>query len=272
MKRFTEKSRAVGRSQTRRSVKYDPVEVSEQRGLRTLHFAGGVAQSVMRVRDPFALELEYTRAAMLFALLHPAPQDIALIGLGGGSLAKFIYRHLHPNLPGSHLTALEINPEVVAAARAYFHLPADDDRLTVITDDGAAWLATQHRALDALIVDGYDRRRIVEALSSPAFYGACAAALRPGGVAVFNLWAEEGRFNLYREAIEAAFDSQALVLPTEQKGNLLVFAARGGWAGLDWSTIHTRTLAVGANWPFDLGALVHRLTSEARNRMPGSVI
>ena len=268
MKRFTERSRRDGRSQTRRSVKYDPVEVSEQRGLRTLHFAGGVAQSVMRVRDPFALELEYTRAAMLFALLHPAPQDMALIGLGGGSLAKFIYRHL----PGGHLTALEINPEVVAAARAYFHLPTDDDRLTVITDDGAAWLATQHRALDALIVDGYDRRRIVEVLSSPEFYGACAAALRPGGVAVFNLWAEEGRFNLYREAIEAAFDSQALVLPTEQKGNLLVFAARGGWEALDWASIRARTATGTAGWGFDVAALVERLCVGSRNRMSGSAI
>lgn len=268
MKRFTERPRRDERLPTNRSVRYDPVEVSEQRGLRTLHFAGGVAQSVMRVRDPFALELEYTRAAMLFAVLHSKPQDIALIGLGGGSLAKFIHRHLS----GSYLTALEINPEVVAAARAYFHLPPDDAGLTVITGNGAAWVATQSRSLDALIVDGYDRRRIVEALSSPEFYRRCAGALRPGGVAVFNLWAENGRFNLYREAIETAFASPTLILPTEQKGNLLLFAARGGWGGLDWSTMRARATAVGANWHFNLAALVGRLELEPRNGMPGSVI
>ncbi len=268
MKRFTEKSRAAGRLQTSRSVKYDPVEVSEQRGLRTLHFAGGVAQSVMRVRDPFALELEYTRAVMLFAILHPAPQDLALIGLGGGSLAKFIHRHL----PMSHLTALEINPEVVAAARSFFYLPPEDERLTVITGDGSAWVAAQHRSLDALIVDGYDRRRIVEALSSPEFYCGCVAALRPGGVAVFNLWAEDGRFNLYREAIETAFSGPALVLPTEQKGNMLLFAARGGWDKLDWVTIRERLLVVGVDWHFEPGLFVERLCGGTRDRMPGVII
>lgn len=262
MKRFTETPRRNGRAHANRSVRYDPVEVSEQRGLRTLHFAGGVAQSVMRVRDPFALELEYTRAAMVFAFLHPNPQEIALIGLGGGSLAKFIHRHL----PGNALTALEINPEVVAAARAYFHLPADDERLTVITGDGAAWVAEQHRSLDALIVDGYDRRRIVEALSSPEFYGACVAALRPGGVAVFNLWSEEGRFHVYREAIEKAFSGPALVLPTEQKGNLLLFAARGGWEALDWASVQSRAVSIAAGWHFDAEALVKRLCLESRNR------
>lgn len=266
MKRFTERSRRDGRLPANRSLRYDPVEVSEQRGLRTLHFAGGVAQSVMRVRDPFALELEYTRAAMLFAILHPNPQDIVLIGLGGGSLAKFIYRHL----PGSHLKALEINPEVVAAARTYFQLPPDDERLTVITGDGAAWVAAQHRSLDALIVDGYDRRRIVEALSSPEFYGSCAAALRPGGIAVFNLWLEAGRFHVYREAIEMAFVGPALVLPTEQKGNMLLFAARGGWESLDWVSVRTRAAIVAAGWHFDATAWVERLCVESINRMPVS--
>ena len=267
MKRFTERSQRDGRSHANRALRHDPVEVSEQRGLRTLHFAGGVAQSVMRVRDPFALELEYTRAAMLFALLHPNPQAMALIGLGGGSLAKFIHRHL----PESHLSALEINPEVVAAARAYFHLPPDDERLTVITGDGAAWVTAQHRNLDALIVDGYDRRRIVEALSSPEFYLACHAALRPGGVAVFNLWSEAGRFHLYREAIETAFGSWAFVLPTEQKGNLLLFAARGGWEALDWAGVRARTATVASGWHFDAKEWVERLYSESTNKMSVSI-
>lgn len=267
MKRFTERPQRNGRAHENRSLRYDPVEVSEQRGLRTLHFAGGVAQSVMRVRDPFALELEYTRAAMLFAILHPNPQDIALIGLGGGSLAKFIHRHL----PESRLTALEINPEVVAAARSFFYLPPEDERLTVITGDGAAWVAAQHRSLDALIVDGYDRRRIVEALSSPEFYRSCAVALHPGGVAVFNLWAEDGRFNLYREAIEMAFAGPALVLPTEQKGNLLLFAARGGWETLDGMSVRARAVTVAAGWNFDAEALLGRLSLESRNRMSGSI-
>ena len=91
-------------------------------------------QSAMRIKDPFALELEYTRGMLAFLLFQPDPRDIALIGLGGGSLAKYIHRHL----PDSRLTALEINAEVVAAARSYFLLPQDDARPGALR---AAWAA-----------------------------------------------------------------------------------------------------------------------------------
>lgn len=246
-----------GRSQP----KYDPVEVSEHRGLRTLHFAGGVAQSVMRVRDPIALELEYTRAAMLFVLFHTAPRAIALIGLGGGSLVKFIHKHL----PTSRLTALEINPEVVAAARGHFYLPPNNDRLEVILDDGAAWMAAQHRNQDVLIIDGYDRKRIVEALSCESFYRSCHAALRPGGVAVFNLWSEEGRFHFYREAIEAAFSAPTLILPTEQKGNLICFAFKSPQPDFDRHRLLDRATQEGFQLGLEMPRFVERLWDEPRN-------
>lgn len=205
-----------------KTTRLPPIEVSEKRGVRILHFAGGSAQSAMRVRNPVALELEYTRAAMLFLLMHPAPRDLGLIGLGGGSIAKFIHHHL----PQIQQTAVEIHPEVIAAARAMFHLPPDDDRLTVICGDGAAWVAAQDQTLDVLIVDAYDQKRIVEALASEVFYRACHRALRPGGVAVFNLWAEAGRYHGYRARIEGAFGSPVLRLPVEQGGNVVTFAQR----------------------------------------------
>jgi hypothetical protein len=39
----------------------------------------------MRLKEPYALDLEYTRAMMGFLLFRREPSDIALIGLGGGS-------------------------------------------------------------------------------------------------------------------------------------------------------------------------------------------
>jgi len=68
--------------------------VSEERGVRHLHVGGEAIQSAMRLEDPFALELDYTRCMMAFLLLHPAPRRALMIGLGGGSLAKLVFRHL----------------------------------------------------------------------------------------------------------------------------------------------------------------------------------
>jgi spermidine synthase len=176
----------------------------------------------MRIKQPYALELEYTRAMMAFLLFQQEARDIALIGLGGGSIAKYIYRHL----PESRLTALEINPEVVAAARAYFMLPQDDERLSVITGDGAAFVHNNPDSQDVLLVDGYDAKRIVDALASPDFYRACKAMLRPGGVAVFNLWGSDEYYPRYFDRLARAFGEHVLQLPAEKKGNIIVFAFR----------------------------------------------
>ncbi len=198
---------------------FSPVEISEKNGVRLLHLGGPAVQSAMRIRAPFELELEYTRAMLAFELFHPAARDVTLIGLGGGSIAKFIHRYL----PRVRLTALEINPEVVAAARVYFMLPPDDERLTVLTADGAAYVRERREALDVLMVDGYDAERIVEELASPDFYRACHTALRPGGLAVFNLWGSDRRFETYRRRLKEAFSGRMLLLHAEQKGNVVVF-------------------------------------------------
>lgn len=204
----------------RRRSEHAPAQISERHGVRYLHLGGPAVQSAMRIKDPWALELEYTRAMMAFMLFRPEARDIGLIGLGGGSIAKFIHR----NLPACRLTALEVNPEVVSAARSYFLLPPDDTRLQVITGDGAAFVRDHPDSLDVLMVDGYDARRIVEALASPEFYQACKAMLRPGGVAVFNLWGSDEFFPRYYERIARAFGEHLLQLPSERRGNVIVFA------------------------------------------------
>jgi spermidine synthase len=206
----------------RRSPGHSPVEISERNDTRFLHLGGPAVQSAMRLKEPYALDLEYTRAMMAFLLFRREPSDIALIGLGGGSIAKYIYRHL----PQSRLTALEINPEVVAAARAYFMLPPDDERLSVITGDGAAFVHANPDSQDVLLVDGFDAKRIVDALASAEFYRACRDMLRPGGVAVFNLWGSDEYYPRYFDRLSRAFGEHVLQLPAEKKGNIIIFAFR----------------------------------------------
>lgn len=206
----------------KRGSGHTAVQISEHNGVRYLHLGGPAVQSAMRIKEPYALELEYTRAMLAFLLFQPDPRDIALIGLGGGSLAKYIHRHLS----ASRLTALEISPDVVAAAHSNFLLPQDDERLAVITGDGAAFVRDNPDSQDVLLVDGYDAKRIVDDLASPDFYRACKAMLRPGGVAVFNLWGSDEYFPRYFDRLSRAFGEHVLQLPAEKKGNIIVFAFR----------------------------------------------
>lgn len=225
--------------------------------MRLLHLGGGAVQSAMRIRAPYALELEYTRAMMAFELFHPQARNVALIGLGGGSIAKFIHLHLR----SVRLTALEINPDVVAAARAYFMLPPDDERLAVRVADGATYVRQQRAALDVLMIDGYDAERIVEDLAAPEFYRACLAALRPGGVAVFNLWGSDRRFEIYRRRLHEVFSGRMLLLPAEQKGNVVVFCYKPPLPDLGFTLLRGRAERVQRDLGLEFPRFLDRLRS-----------
>ncbi len=246
----------------RRRPGHTAVEISERNGVRYLHLGGPAVQSAMRIKDPYALELEYTRAMLAFLLFKQDPGDIALIGLGGGSLAKYIHRHL----PNSHLTALEISPEVVAAARSYFLLPQDDERLTVRTGDGAAYVHDNPASQDVLLVDGYDAKRIVDDLASSEFYRACKAMLRPGGIAIFNLWGSDEYFPRYYDRLARAFGEHVLQLPAEKKGNIIVFAFRKPLPAVEFEAMMREAHRLEA----ELGLEFEGFVSRMRNWNPTS--
>jgi spermidine synthase len=194
------------------------VEVSEAKGVRTLHLGGHAIQSAIRLARPGDLELAYTRAMMAFLLFAPAPRDCLMIGLGGGSIARFV----HERLPATRMTVVERYPKVVAAARGYFGLPGDDARLEVVVADGAAYVPGLSRACDVLLLDAFEDGRSVRSLATAAFYAACHAALRPGGVFVVNFIADEPRFGTYLARIERVFGGRVLCLPAEDRVNMIV--------------------------------------------------
>ena len=78
------------------TAKGPTIAVSDAYGVRSLHVGGEAIQSSMKLGDPFSLALDYTRCMMGFLLFHPQPREALMIGLGGGSLAKFFHRKLRP--------------------------------------------------------------------------------------------------------------------------------------------------------------------------------
>jgi spermidine synthase len=100
------------------SGEYDRPFVIDDGSTRTLHFSLSLIQSTMSLKEPFALELDYTQAMMSFMLFLARPQRIFMLGLGGGSLAKFCWRHVG----SARITVVEIDPDVIAF-RDEFELP-----------------------------------------------------------------------------------------------------------------------------------------------------
>ncbi len=195
--------------------------VHETKKTRSLHFSIAEVQSCMDLAQPDALDLAYTRTMMGFLLFHPMPLRIGMVGLGGGSLAKFCYR----NLPRADITVLEINPHVIAL-RDDFSVPADDARFRVIRADGARYIRAHENAFDVLLVDGYDYDGLPGVLSSKRFYDDVFDCLRPSGVMAANIHLGNDEFPLLMARIGRSFNGTALAVNENDSGNAIVFARK----------------------------------------------
>ena len=188
----------------------------------TLQFSSNEIQSRMQRHDPQALTLRYTRTMMGFLLFVPDPRRITMIGLGGGSLAKFCHRHL----PRSHITAIEINPHVIAL-RDEFQVPADSERFLVVQADGSKYLREQPEPCDVLMVDGFGAEGMHGNLGSQRFYDDCFDTLAPGGLLVVNLHLGHPHYPLYVDRIRRSFNDVVLSCGDTEQSNSIVFALKG---------------------------------------------
>jgi len=192
-----------------------------------LQFARGVSQSQMVTRDPDRLLIDYTRTMLGALVLVPRPARIGMLGLGGGSQAKYCYRHL----PEARIEVVENNPHVLALRRR-FHVPEDDARFQIFLGDGATFLGERPGRYDLLLVDGYDETGIPEVLSSQAFYDDCRAALAPGGALAINLYCNDSAAHV--ERLRRAFGAEHVVVIEEtRQSNRVAFAWVGDRTGSD---------------------------------------
>jgi len=230
-----------------------PVVLETEQAI-SLHFDMHATQSFMSVRDPNKLVLGYTRTMMSFLLLQPTPSRISMIGLGGGSLAKYCYHHL----PTTKVVAIEIDPAVIAL-RDRFQIPPDDDRFEVICADGAEYVKGQDARPDVILVDGFLARGMPAQLGTVAFYSACHARLADDGVLVANFLENDKDIPFYLEEIRAVFGDAFSVSLTEDSCNYTLIAWKGACNLPSLDTLVTRARLLETTHPLNLRSAAGRL-------------
>ena len=195
--------------------------VTEVNNHKSLHFSGEHMQSMMRNGEPDALTLDYTKTMMGFLRLVRRPRHIAMIGLGGGSLAKHCYR----KLPQTRITVVEINPHVIALRRE-FQVPDDNARFKVIEADGADFVRDANPEFDVLLVDGYDVTGQPPQLGTLIFYEHCHALLLDQGVMAVNLYGFHPDYGVLMDRINRCFDGNTAEVAANKDGNVIVFAGK----------------------------------------------
>ncbi len=200
------------------------IEIVEKNGERALHFGSPARQSSMLLNEPNRLHSLYARAMMALLLFHDNPRDVLLIGLGGGSIAKFL---LH-QFADCRLKVVEFRSGVVKVARSHFGLPFDP-RLKIKIGCGAQHVLQQSRAHDGLydliMVDAYDHAGMVTEVSSELFFDNCRTLLTKQGLLVINLWGtDKDLFKQVTWNLGRVFGWRLLFLPVRSRGNIIGFA------------------------------------------------
>jgi spermidine synthase len=238
------------------------IEVSERAGVRYLHFSADWIQGAMRIQRPNILELAYTREMMAGLLLRetPWPRNALLIGLGAGSLVKFIYHQL----PETRITVVEINPQVELIARLHFKLPDDPLRLRVAIGDGARFMLHEcGESYDYILVDGFDEHGRAGVLDTEPFYQACRARLTSRGLLSVNLLGHSRGFTASQDRIAAAFDDRSIIFPSCNSGNAVAFARGDAPVDIRFEELLACAATIQRKTGLDLTSTVCRLQTDA---------
>jgi len=223
-------------------------------GRRCLHFSKtrGI-QSSMRLDDPTALDLAYSRSVMAGLALHPDPKDVLLVGLGGASIPKFISKHW----PEIRLDIVEIDPDVVTVCQKYFHFSGAPG-IRVIVMDGRMYLKRSRKRYDVILLDAYAADHIPFHLTTREFIRLVRDHLKPGGAAVSNLW-EYGINRFYFAELRTFQETfpQTYLFKAGVSGNVILFGTlKADRVGRTTWADRAKALAEGKDLGFDLARLV----------------
>lgn len=227
---------------------------------RSLRFDAFGIQSSMRKGDPFELELAYTRAMMIFQLFHPAPRDILIVGLGGGSLSKYCFHRF----PSARVTTVEIDERVIAL-REQFFIPPDSERFQIVHADAAEYLSGNMGVADVVLLDGFDASGLPAALSSQCFYDSCHAALRDEGVFVANLLNNDLLLAAYLERMRWACGGKLFHTTAEYGSNVIAVGLRQETVP-GWHDLHARAKAIATSLGADLRHHLKNMERHHRER------
>ena len=233
---------------------YDKPFIVDSGRYRFLHFDLDAVQSAMELDDPEQLSLAYTRKMMTFLLFNSQPTRILLLGLGGGSLAKFCYHRL----PHTALTAVEVNPDVIAL-RGEFHVPPDTGRFRIYCDDAARYVARLGLVKDVILADACDRTGVAPALGTLAFYQHAYRRLSSHGVFVGNLCGDTD-CTTHLTKIRSVFADNVVTLPVAPHGNIIVLAFKGPRPDVCGDSVLAHALCLSRRFRLDFARYVQRLS------------
>ena len=185
-------------------------------------------------------------------LAHGAARRVLIIGGGDGGMAREVLRHTSLD----HVTMVEIDAGVVEFSKEYLPMLSagafEDPRLTLVIDDGAAFMRETTEKFDVIIVDSTDPIGPGEVLFTDTFYGHAKRALTADGILVtqngvpFLQGAELTNSMRAFKALFADWGCYTATIPTYAGGPMAFgWASDGNTRNVDLAVLEQRFAAAG---------------------------
>ena len=200
---------------------YTTILVKEDRhGLRTLWFRGDdEPQSAGKVDDPDHIAFEYVQAMPVALALVKEPKRVLVVGLGGGTLPNLLHKHY----PQMVIDTVDIDPDVVDAAKRFFGFRADTT-MHAYVGDGRQFIEECKVPYDIVFLDAYGSEDIPYHMATKEFLQAVRRATAPNGIVASNIWAA-GANRLHDPMVrtfQEVFDSVYIVAVKEDPNEIIL--------------------------------------------------
>ena len=240
-----------------------PIEIIDTHGIRALHFGTEARQSAQDLAEPDRLELPYLRAMLIGLVFVPVPERILILGLGGGSLARFLTSHY----PETRLEVVELRPAMIEVARRYFGLPEQPNLRIEIADGGESIMqrASAQGTYDLILIDIFDDQGLAPSLMDPEVFKALAHLVKPGGSLAVNLWSSHVEdYRTVMRLLKQHFAAGALSLPVLGRGNVIGIGLGGDATRYDARLCQERARRLELRLGVEFTRLLRRLAPPLR--------
>lgn len=202
---------------------YNSINACFLQGCLELHSGDDSLQSVINLQDPHHLELKNLEHLVAVLLFIPEPSRILMLGTAAGSLLHFL-RHYYP---GSQITSVDIDGELIELMLKMKILPPAQAGLSYVYDDAAHFIRHCDQKYDLILID------IFSGAQSPAWLLEKNATdnlfrlLAERGALAYNLLIDsEHDFKRFYRELRLVFAEQTLCLPVQGLENTIAFGIR----------------------------------------------
>lgn len=207
----------------RYKTRHASLSIGQTTNTLELRFDPDSLQSRININFPHRLELKNLRCLSAILLFLPEPQNILLLGTGGGSLVHFLRYHY----PRSHLVSVDFDAELQELMHQKLLLPEANENLRYVIDDASHFIQHCAQQFDLILVDIFDGSQSPDWLLKPACIRQVHNLLSDRGAIAYNLLIDsEYAFNSFYRDLTRVFEQRVLFLPVEGYDNILTYGFR----------------------------------------------